>query len=376
MTDYPLILQGNTYSFAIHFTGNGGELRYDISNWDLLLHDGTTEGGHRFLNITNADQRYQGRSTELDGLLDFEPQQKGFLARLGPSTYRIRTIEVNADNLTILNPQGYAGDPTFGLNPTIASDHTVTGEWTFTQEIHGDGGFNGDVTGNTIGTHTGDVVGNVTGDVTGSIDTRGANFVVDDGTIHLAALNEDVGEYILGRGIPYGGVILWSGAANAIPTYWFLCDGTNGTPDLRDKFIVGAGGAYAVRSTGGTATPTVDLDIDALATHTHGFTDDGHTLTLDESAPHFHGSGATDRAGPGGGTWNVYGLLPADTAESIAERGHDRGHGQSKTSTEGGGAAHSHSGTTNAGGGVTPTGSVTLDNRPPYFALCYIMKGV
>lgn len=57
----------------------------------------------------------------------------------------------------------------------------------------------------------------------------------------------------------------WSGAIVAIPAGWHLCDGNNGTPDLRDKFIVGAGDTFPVDDVGG-ATP-----------HDHPFTGDGHT---------------------------------------------------------------------------------------------------
>jgi hypothetical protein len=55
-------------------------------------------------------------------------------------------------------------------------------------------------------------------------------------------------------GIPAGGIIMWSGTLTSIPAGWVLCNGQNGTPDLRDRFIVGAGGAYAVKSTGGVIT--------------------------------------------------------------------------------------------------------------------------
>ena len=54
--------------------------------------------------------------------------------------------------------------------------------------------------------------------------------------------------------VPAGTIALWSGAASAIPTGWALCDGQNGTPDLRGRFVVGAGGDYAVGDTGGAAT--------------------------------------------------------------------------------------------------------------------------
>jgi hypothetical protein len=59
-----------------------------------------------------------------------------------------------------------------------------------------------------------------------------------------------------------GMIILWSGSIASIPSGFALCDGTSGTPDLRDRFIVGAGSTYAVDATGGSADAT-------LPTHTH-----------------------------------------------------------------------------------------------------------
>ncbi|MEN9576545.1 MAG: hypothetical protein RL514_4400 [Verrucomicrobiota bacterium] len=57
--------------------------------------------------------------------------------------------------------------------------------------------------------------------------------------------------------IPIGGIIMWSGAITAIPTGWKLCDGANATPDLRDRFIMGAGASYAVTATGGQTNVTL-----------------------------------------------------------------------------------------------------------------------
>ncbi len=56
--------------------------------------------------------------------------------------------------------------------------------------------------------------------------------------------------------VPRGGIIMWSGSASAVPTSWALCDGTNGTPDLRDRFILAAGSTYGVGTSGGAATHT------------------------------------------------------------------------------------------------------------------------
>jgi len=59
-------------------------------------------------------------------------------------------------------------------------------------------------------------------------------------------------------------IVSWSGTIVSIPSGWSLCDGTNGTPDLRDKFVQGAGDSYAVDDTGG------------VASHKHHFTGNGH----------------------------------------------------------------------------------------------------
>lgn len=67
--------------------------------------------------------------------------------------------------------------------------------------------------------------------------------------------------------VPSGGIIIWSGFIPAIPDGFVICDGTLATPDLRDRFIVGAGGAHAVNDAFGS-----DL-------HQHDFTGDGHFHT-------------------------------------------------------------------------------------------------
>lgn len=64
--------------------------------------------------------------------------------------------------------------------------------------------------------------------------------------------------------IPSGVIVIWSGALVNIPAGWTLCDGNNGTPDLRTRFVIGAGGILDPDATGGTTT------------HNHTFTTDGH----------------------------------------------------------------------------------------------------
>lgn len=52
--------------------------------------------------------------------------------------------------------------------------------------------------------------------------------------------------------VPVGGIIMWSGPVGQVPPGWALCDGTQGTPDLRGRFVIGAGGKYQVGERGGS----------------------------------------------------------------------------------------------------------------------------
>ena len=68
--------------------------------------------------------------------------------------------------------------------------------------------------------------------------------------------------------IPVGFIVLWANSIASIPAGWALCDGNNGTPNLLNKFVRGAGGALAVDETGGNAV------------HSHDFEGDGHDHDL------------------------------------------------------------------------------------------------
>ena len=137
-----------------------------------------------------------------------------------------------------------------------------------------------------------------------------------------------------GSAIPSGGIIIWSGSSASIPSGWLLCDGTNSTPDLRNRFVVGATSTYAVGATGGSADAIV-----VSHTHTATVTDPGHTHSV-----------------PSGGV----------VASSI--RYETVGNAFSASQTTG-------SSTTGITVSNSTTGSSgTNANLPPYYALCYIMK--
>lgn len=142
---------------------------------------------------------------------------------------------------------------------------------------------------------------------------------------------------------PSGGIIIWSGASTAIPSGWNLCDGTNSTPDLRNRFVVGAGSTYAVGATGGSADAVV-------VSHTHTATS---TSTVTDPS-HTHGiSGSTSTSGANANTARIGSFLDSGITSAAATTG-----------------ISVATATTLASTGVSGTNA----NLPPYYALCYIMR--
>jgi hypothetical protein len=132
-----------------------------------------------------------------------------------------------------------------------------------------------------------------------------------------------------------GMIMLWSGSIASIPSGWALCNGSNGTPDLRNRFIVGAGSTYAVGATGGSADSIV-------VSHTHT----GTTNTTGEHAHAVGGSFIGSGINSNGGYVFAGSNVPTTSA-----------------------GIHSHTLTIDSSGS-----SGTNANLPPYYALAYIMK--
>lgn len=365
------------------YTGPERQLTVDTDNWDLRLHDGVTPGGRRILSRDNADQRYQAKSIELGGF-NFSSELRGFVTRLAPGNYKIRKFQVNTAQLGITNPDGYADNPTLSLNATITTAHTFSNNITVEGTFTATGGIVGDVTGNLNGNVVGNVVGNVTGNVTGNangnhigsftgaVDVRGSTILFDNNQIPTDAI-AGLEAFVQLNAVPAGIIMLWSGLEASIPAGWALCNGLNGTPDLRDKFVIGAGSlTYPPATVGGASTHNHTITVDDAGDHTHSLTIAGHVLTLPEIPSHSHGNGCGDVAGAifGYGTKSI----PA-TAASVDDNGAN-GVLQGNTESVGGGGPHGHAGSTaaNAGTHTHSANNSSASNLPPYYALCYIMR--
>ena len=153
---------------------------------------------------------------------------------------------------------------------------------------------------------------------------------------------------------PPGIIVMWSGSVGAIPTGWTLCDGTLTTPDLRGRFIVGAGGTFGVGQTGGSAD-TVTISHSHTGTTAAGGSASGSILATAFDFGAFQTGQAT-------GVFTVGGSSLPSRMQGAAGTG-------SRSQVDMSIPTHVHTFTTNSAG-VAGTGL----NLPPYYALCYIMK--
>ena len=216
----------------------------------------------------------------------------------------------------------------------------------------------------------------------GQIGLSGANYG-SSGQVLTSQGSGSAAAWTTVIGVPSGIIAVWSGSEGSIPSGWYLCNGSNGTPDLRNRFIVGAGSgsSYSVGNTGGSNTVT--LSTSQIPSHSHttnnhshnaSVSDPGHGHSVSVSDPgHSHNTSVTGAklfpgyggahvpyGGAGGYPGTHFNMSNANTGISA-----NASNANTSISVSTGNANPS---TNNTGGGGSH------ENRPPYYALCYIMK--
>jgi len=239
--------------------------------------------------------------------------------------YAIRVIGASGTGVNIPNGATclvYCDGTNFvnGLSGSIGS-FSIAGALSVTSTANLGGAITyGGVTLSNAVTGTGSMVLSASPTFTGTPLATTASVTTDNTQIATTAFVRDI--------IPAGIISMWSGSIASIPSGWVICDGTNSTPDLRNRFIVGAGSTYAVAATGGSADAIV-------VSHTHTIVDPGHFHSVDAG-------GQASNQLVSGGTVNL---------------------------------ATSNTGTATTGITINSAGSSgTNANLPPYYALAYIMK--
>ena len=285
---------------------------------------------------------------------------------------------------------------------------TTPAAGSFTQINGTQANISGAVIANGAGTFGDDV--DITGDVTVTGNVSAASFSGDGSGLSNLFIS--------------GMIMLWSGSIASIPTGWVLCNGQNNTPDLRNRFVTGAGDSYSVNAKGGQNSIT------GVPAHTHGFTANtgsagahGHSGSTGNAGSHNHtfsantgGAGSHNHTGststvgdhqhhgwgenrtdwPYGvsGSRNKRGSKDNDTDNYFFNTSPAGAHSHSFTTSSIGNHQHSVSGTTSnvsnhnhsvsissvgnhqhsVSGTTNSTGSSSIDIRPLYYALAYIMK--
>lgn len=355
------------------------QIRVDTSNKEIRLHDGSTPGGLRIPNRDSNDARYQPRKPELDGIT-FDSLGFGFVVRLAPADYRLRVLSFDSSALNVVNPSGLAGDPVISLKTTIAGARTFSGLVTF------NGGLVGSLTGPSVGLHTGNVVGNLTGNSagthtgpsnglhTGGLNATGAVLTFDANQIPLAAINAaSLLAYVKANAYKPGDIKMWYGLAADVEAGWFICDGSNGTPNMVNRFPMGAANDAAMGTSGGAATHNHGITVDASGDHLHVVNVANHVLTIAEIPSHQHANGVTFS---NGGVFNHGSIAASPTTGTRIDGNGSTGTTEGLTTLVGGAGGHNHPADSVLAGAHTHVASSNnASSLPPYRALYYIMKG-
>ena len=274
--------------------------------------------------------------TTADGTVTITNTVSGASTATSSATGVIK-IEDDTDQSVAAESVSTTANRTYGLQLNSSDQGVVNVPWTDTNTTYSAGDFKLDDLGTPDDNTDLDFSTSAHGLVPKGTNT--GNYLKDDGTWAAVA------------GIPSGVITMWSGAISAIPTGWVICDGTNSTPNLTDRFVIHAdadsGGTNDVGDTGGshTATPLGSVG-----------TSGAHTLSSSEIPSHTH---TYTHRNSNGGSYNFNNTGSYSTLTTTADSTGTSG-------ATGSGGSHTHTGGTFTGSSTTVT--------PKYYALAYIMK--
>lgn len=171
--------------------------------------------------------------------------------------------------------------------------------------------------------------------------------------------------------MPIGSIIMWFGTLGTLPSGWQICDGTGGTPDLRNQFVRGAGGSGpALGGTGGASSASGSTG--SSGSHNHGGNTGNHALTVAEMPTHAHGVRGSAVGGvatplSGGGSDGFSGHSGAGPYSFQTQ---DAG-GNDLVQEKGSGDAHRH---TISSDGAHTHSLGSISTIPPYVGIYFVMK--
>jgi microcystin-dependent protein len=302
---YPVIVAGGNFNVVL---GEGGSAVSGAQSTDILIALGNTSTPYLGITVlTDSSGNTINNAQEITPRLRFLSSPYAVVAQNAKHADSADSAS-NADRLGNLLPNQF-------LQPANTAPYTMNGPLTVPSLT-----VNGPSTQNGKSTVTGDVA--ISGTLSAT-STSGGGFV------------------------PVGGIIMWSGSVTAVPAGWALCDGNGGTPDLRDRFVIGAGTTYKVGDKGGRASVT--LGTNNIPAHQHTFKDTifgTYDIRVPKRSPDGLDTGVdqgNDYTGSASGTDN-------DNNLSWVRRKSDSALGNSTGGTD------------------------SFDIRPPYYALAFIMR--
>ncbi len=339
-------LFANAASSLLAASIDDNDLTIQVDSGYGALYPNPSGGDYFIVTLRNAagDVEFCKITSRTTDLLTVAPGGRGFDGSSAQSwtngQTRVELRMTKAYEEVFIQRGGDAMDGDLDMNGNDVVDAVLSGDWK---------GVNGQLVGTAVRGVEDDSSNELLVPDDGSPATMGGSVIL---TVNDA-------ENVRTAAFEVGMIMDWYGAAINCPEGWAICDGTNGTPDMRGLFSRGVDGSFAVGDTGGAAASSAGTT-GSSGGHTHTTSTPGHTLTETEIPAHVHSmSNVLTYPNPGlrFGSNNDF---QANTSGST-------------TGSTGGGAAHTHPDSTTSSDGAHTHTTPAVATVPPFRALYKIM---